>query len=238
MLVSPTEYHVLRLAPSDWESSSLPEKYGADYMFASEGQGLVGVQRKEIKDLVASVHDNRLSREVAQLTDGRLQLAVLIIEGQIQWTNTGQSLSHRGEWTRAMQVGLELSLQQKGIWIMYSSSLLDTIESLSLLKKWCQKTEHRLLETRNKTRRDGVFGTVTRRESNDLHFLQGLEGISVTRAKAILNHFNRLPLRWACTVEDMSEVPGIGKGTAAKIIEAFGTIQDEAEMDEVIYGSN
>ena len=84
--------------------SSTPEKHGSDYLFLS-GAGLVGVQRKEVKDWVASCFDGRLAKELRQMRT--LDLAVVVVEGKMVWSETGTLLSGWGRgYTRAMHLGV------------------------------------------------------------------------------------------------------------------------------------
>jgi len=64
MLVAPTEPMTLKALGT---VSLVPEDYGSDFLWASPVFGLVGVQRKEASDFVASVMDGRLDKELAQM---------------------------------------------------------------------------------------------------------------------------------------------------------------------------
>lgn len=234
MLVAPSEPKPFLVLG---DSSSIPERYGVDFLFGSEGQGLVGVQRKTITDFIASIRDNRLQREVPLMLDGRLDRPILILEGVSQWTNTGQLLHSRITWTMSQHLGLILSLNFRGIWVVSTSTMAESIDTLSLLTKWCEKTEHKGLDTRPKMNRDPVFGTKVERNGKDrprhqaLNLLQGIDGVSITRARAIYDHFGEAPLRFMCTADEMAEVPGIGIVTAKKIVDVFGDIYQEAGDD-------
>src|SRR5215472_11777188 len=100
MLISPTEPAEFRVLG---EVSSVPELYGADFLMYGPKIGRVGVQRKEINDFVASIRDDRLAKEVAQLKS--LNVGMLVLEGGVEWTNDGSLLSTRSPLSRAQFLG-------------------------------------------------------------------------------------------------------------------------------------
>src|SRR3990167_6796497 len=87
---------------------------GADVLIATR-LGLVGVQRKEVRDLVASVKGERLAKELGQMQ--HLDLAVLVVEGEPRWTADGQLLDDHVRWTRRQHHGTLLSIQAAGVWL-------------------------------------------------------------------------------------------------------------------------
>src|SRR5688572_29969153 len=103
--------------------SPLPEQYGCDFLIPCP-VGMVGVQRKEIHDLIASRGDGRLVRELAQMK--QLDIAVLLVEGRLKWTSDGKLLSSRTSWTRPQHLGLLFSVQSSGIWVNSATDIQDT----------------------------------------------------------------------------------------------------------------
>lgn len=212
MLVAPTERHFHDLGTS----SSIPERYGADFLLVSPSLGKIGVQRKEVEDLVASVNDGRLYKELIQMR--ALDIGVLLIEGRLQWTADGLLMS-KAKWTRAQHLGVVLSANLKGYWTISSNGVDDTREWLRQFTKWAGRTTHKGLTTRPKPTRD-EWGT---RQSRDwgLHVLMSFDGIGSEVAGAMYDHFGGLPMRWDVTEAEMMEVKGIGKGRARKMMEAL-----------------
>jgi ERCC4-type nuclease len=180
--------------------------------------GLIGIQRKEVTDLVASVQDGRLSKELAQMKS--LDIGILLIEGRMLWTSEGTLLRdhQHGRWTRQQQLGVELSAQLKGVWIVKSDSLQGTIELLSMLQSWAT-TDRSLLSTRtgpvspwgHKTNLDWLY-----------HLVQGIEGVGPKLAKVIVDKFG-CPFQWIPEVTPLSltALEGIGHGRAEKIYKAL-----------------
>ena len=193
-------------------TSSQPERYGADFLMFSPHIGRVGVQRKEIHDLIASLHDGRLSREIPQLQS--LDMAVLVIEGRLEWTNDGfLFLENKYEFTKAQFLGICWSLYLNGVLPSFTGSQTETIEYLSLFSRWIQKERHTSLTSRSKAVAKNLYGT---RESRDwqIHVMEGFPGVGYGRATNIVDYFGGLPLAWTGSLK---EVPGIGPKTAKKL---------------------
>jgi ERCC4-type nuclease len=210
MLLSPTENQLRKLLPQA-HTSTVPETHGADILFATR-MGLIGVQRKEVQDLIASVIDGRLSKELAQMKS--LDVGILLIEGRQLWSGDNLMLGIKTRWTKAQQLGVELSAQLKGVWIVKSESLQGTIQLLSMLEDWAS-TDRSLLSTRtgpvspwgHKTNRDWLY-----------HLIQGIEGVGPKLAKVIVDKFG-CPFKWVdeITPLTLTTLEGIGSVKAASI---------------------
>ncbi len=217
MLVAPSEHRLASLG----ESSSLPETMGADFLLFTR-HGLVGVQRKEVKDLVASVHDGRYQREVAQLCSSGLHQGVLVIEGDYRFDLNGNSIALKHtRWTRASLHGIEMSTQLLGIWVIRTDSLDDTANWLTQAESWFDKAEHLSLSVRPKVPA-GVWEDPTRHFW--LRVLQSFDGISAKTAGAIYDQSVKdgvQLLGWQVDRDWLLSVSGVGKGRADKLMSAF-----------------
>lgn len=212
MLVSPAEPATLRALG---QSSAVPERYGADFLFASPVFGAVGIQRKELNDFVASNYDDRLDRELAQMKS--LGLGVLLIEGRPRWTDEGLLMGTRTKWTVAMHRGRLWSVQNAGVWVDSVESMTETIEWLGLFQKWAMKQRH---GSRSRKGPKDAFGT-SRNADWSVHLLQGFEGIGAETARAMVDAFGGPPLQWSVSEKELLAVKGIGKGRAKKLMEAL-----------------
>lgn len=218
MLISPTEPEALRCIGT---TSSVPEGYGVDIFWPSK-MGLAGVQRKEVKDLVNSVHDGRLNKELAMMN--QLNVKLLIIEGDMLWTTEGQSLTVQS-WSMPQHLGLQLSIQLSGCWVLSSRSLQETISYLSILQKWTNKEDHGSLAHRpNPT---SQWGKVDNRDWG-IYLLQSFPKIGYKVAGQIYDHFGGVPLEWTATEDELNEVPGIGPGRSRSLL----AVLQRAESDE------
>lgn len=217
MFISPTEPERLR---DIGVVSILPESFGADILFQSE-LGLVGVQRKEFpNDFLASVHDGRLNKQIAQMQD--LNLGVLLLEGIERWTTDGklirQSYDKRNGWSRVQHRNYLVSVQLRGVVIAQADNLTDTIGYCNSLQVWCNKPNHDSLSIRGGVERD-AWGNIGNREYAE-YLIQGLPDIGPKLARAILDTIG-LPFRLNVTEEELMTVPGISKGRARKIRRVF-----------------
>lgn len=194
--------------------SPLPERFGVDFLIPCP-VGMVGVQRKEIHDLIASRADGRLARELAQMK--ALDIAILLVEGRLRWTTDGVLSTSRSKWTRAQHLGLLFSIQSTGVWVNSAESLLESREYLSHLEKWMMKGDHKGLLTRPKPQT--IWGN---RDDRDwaCHTIQSVDGVGPEMAGRIFDKFG-LPFTCSVTVEELMTVEGIGRKRAEKIVRAF-----------------
>lgn len=207
MLVAPTEPTRLKALG---RSSSTPEKHGVDIMFATP-QGLFGVQRKEILDFLNSVRDGRLAREYPLMQT--LTTKVLLIEGRQRWSTEGYLLNvedrSRQVWTRDQFRSYMLSVQARGIWVVETDDLTDTISWVQNFERWASKSSHTSLLTRPKPQ--AAWG---KPDNHDwlLFLAQSFQQIGVVQAERLINHFGgTLPISWTCTRDELGKTPGIGK---------------------------
>ena len=114
ILVSPTDRDLLSLLGDRAMSHSLPEQHGADALSVVSGRGKLAIQRKSFPDdLLASIDDGRLARELAMLA--RTEYPVLLVEGRPQWTADGHLMaSWASRWTRQ-----QLRNLLRSVWLIH-----------------------------------------------------------------------------------------------------------------------
>jgi len=213
LLVSPTEQKLKELGTV----SSLPEQYGADFLFPGK-DGLVGVQRKEIRDLVASLHDGRLAKELGQMKS--LAQAILLVEGEVRWSSSGNLMAIRRPFTRAQWYGVMFSVQSSGLWVISTDGVDESRIVLPLVEKWLQKNRHGSLAGRPNP--NGDWGTVGSRDWG-IHLLQSFQGIGAETAGRIYDYFEGVPLGWMVSQGELQNVKGVGKGRAETLYRALGS---------------
>lgn len=196
-------------------SSQAPERFGADVLLTTKSYGAVGIQRKEVNDLIASIHDGRLQKELQQMKT--LGLGVLLVEGTLRWTEDGQLLSS-SPWTVSQHLGVMWSVQSRGFWIASTDHLRATCNYISTFTRWLAKSQTSSLNKRPGA--TSVWGSVNSRDWA-LHLLQSFQGIGYDLATAIYDHFGRLPLTWTVNELDLQQVPGIGPKRAQNLIDAL-----------------
>jgi ERCC4-type nuclease len=212
-LLSPTDRELLTLlAPHDYRSHSLPEQYGADVLIIGK-PGRLGIQRKTVDDLFASLRDGRTAEQFCKMKD--LDYAILIREGTVTWTDDGHLMhAYQTRWTKSALRGLMRSVVSlvQCVEVEETESILETAERVLEIEQWFMKGEHTSLLRRPKPA-GSTWGTLKNRDYARF-FLQSFPGISVGLADAILDHFNRVPVAWDCTLRDLRDVPGIGEKRA------------------------
>lgn len=211
MLISPTEPASFRAVG---EVSSLPEKYGVDFLFAKNGKWW-GVQRKEHADFVSSVQDGRLAKELAQMQ--QLSQGMLLLEGAGKWTNDGELMGWGAAWTRKQEHAYLWTVRSRGVWVDRTENAVDTASRLRAFEDWASKGTHRSSHTR-----PGPTSSWGRATSRDwaVHLLCGFEGVGPEIAARILDAFG-VPFAWKVTREELMQVEGIGKKRADKLIAAL-----------------
>lgn len=215
MLISPSE-------PAPFKAlgkvSMRCEQYGADFMFVSP-LGLIGIQRKEIDDLIQSIQiGGRLQEQLAKMN--QLSIKVLLIEGATSWTTDG-NLQSRHQWTQSQHYGVMWSAQLQNCWIGQTGSMQDSVDYLRRLERWAlRKSNHDGLVRRPKV--SALYGT---RDSKDwaVGLLSQIDGIGLDRAGKIFDKVG-LPLVWDERIgwEEILEIDGIGVGTVEKIVKCLG----------------
>lgn len=214
ILVSPAEPPFFR---SKGTTSPLTEKMGVDFLWSMGGVDLGGAQRKELRDLVASLNDGRLSKELAQMEV--LGFRGLVIEGRGKWTRDGVLVDSYTKFTKKALTGVVLSIQHKGVRVWWSDGKDETWQAIEWMRAWSLKDEHNGLVGREPVRKT-KWGRASNRDYA-VHVLTSLPGVGVKTAEAILDHFGWLPLVMGVSEEQLLEVPGVGKVMARRMMEVF-----------------
>lgn len=214
--VAPTEPPSLKAIG---KVSSLPERVGADVLFFSRGQKHA-IQRKELRDLLASIADGRLAKELAQMRTAVAGHRLLIIEGKTQWSMDGKLLGTYGQdWTLRQWLGMLWSVHEAGCEVMQTQSLEQTIQAVQWFVEWAGK-DHRSLKQRPGLGK-GMWGT----NPDDAEWiswcLQSIPGISSVLAERIHKAVGN-PLTLRVTKEDLLKVEGLGPKKVNAILRLFG----------------
>ncbi len=190
--------------------SSLPELYGADILFTTfTTKLLVGVQRKEISDLIASLQDGRLGKEVAQLQQCDVKL--LIVEGKQRWSNEGILLNvykNMKSFNKLQYRNALFSVRLRGVWVIESEDATDTAKICRQLDKFLDKDTHGSLLSRVSPKGDS-WGRKGNRDWG-IHVWTSFPGIGTTIAQDLYDKVG-LPFKLTVTREELMEIKGMGK---------------------------
>lgn len=227
VLVSPAEpasvkdlfARTLALTAHEPLVSSKPETMGADFLWRVRGSWWA-VQRKELKDLLSSMEDGRLSKELGQMASS-VARGWIVIEGAPQWTLDGELLNN--PWGRpfnhAAWIGLISSIQGAGVSVLHVSDMRATCGTIVGLINYTAKTSHNTATSRPGAQ-GGKWGHASSRDWG-VHLLQSFPGIGPEVAGAIYDHFGGVPMQWTVNEQDLLGVAGVGKGRASKLIQSL-----------------
>lgn len=230
MLVSPTESPAARaLGTSSWKG----EEYGADFFWVARKR-LYGVQRKALKDFIASVDDGRLATERLQMFS--LDHAFLILETGERGGGAPREMPNLTlaacsgfgrPWTGPQLRGVLYGLMADGIQVVCTRDEAETIQRVVELEAWSRKESH------DAARGPGIAPTNVFGERGNKEYgcwiLRHLPGVGAKTADAIWEHFGGLPfqMRDGVGVRELMEVPGVGKVSAQRIYDAFDRGESE-----------
>lgn len=191
------------------------EEYGCDVTVRGT-HAVIGIQRKSMQDLVASIGDGRLQRDIMGARVGmmarELDVAVLLVEGDVR------DLSSFGpQWTESSLRKLLWGVRGRGVWVERTGRLSETVEVVSWFAEWADRPSGGTLATMPKSWR-GVHVDVKREWGEWV--LQVLPGVGVKLARRIYDQLG-VPLRWEVGKEELMEVEGIGEKKAEKILGVF-----------------
>lgn len=224
LLLSPTENEVRKTLAAHYpdyivRNSALCEPNGADIITRSS-KGLVGYQRKTLSDLKASLIDGRLYKELAQLrTSSIIAYPFLIVEHDSRQVTTDGSFLDVTFPLRDYQ-SLITKIQVVGIKYLHSLNHRGTIDAIVNSSTYLSKTSS--TELRRPTPPKNAWGEKGNKEYLS-YILQSFPGIGPKVADAIVKHFGGLPLAWLLEVDELMEVPGVGRQTADKLYNFFNS---------------
>lgn len=170
------------------------------------------IERKTCSDFALSIVQGRLFRQAMRLTqemqDRTVSVSALIVEGQEDEFN-------RINVSREAILGAMTSIQVKFHLPVFRT--MTPFESVKLM----EIIYHQLiLDDENHGRsfpmRWGKFSKKNRMK-NQIHILQGLPGVGSARAADLLSHFGSVGSVFAASLDELSQVKGIGKTTAKTI---------------------
>jgi ERCC4-type nuclease len=213
ILISPSEPAELRQMLKA-VNSPLCEKLGCDVL-APTKKGLLGVQRKEASDFIASLEDGRLAKQLPLLVNNTA-LPVLLLEGSFHF-NVENHLQFGTRATRYTKQGIHNLIRSavycNGVSVEYSADLADTPVIIGELIDFINR-EHKSLLKRPKLQ--GVWGKPTPVEALG-YFYQGIDSVGVVLSQALMKKYPCPTDLINASFNDLQALPQIGKQRAEKI---------------------
>jgi len=193
----------MKLYEVGWEQRKLAI---ADYWFFTHDFKKVGIERKEIGDLLNSIGD-KLSRQLENQLD-HYDLNILLLEGSWKKVSSGEILTARGiqyqTWT--MVWNYLRRWQDKGVTLELTISEGHTIQRLNELFALYQKPYSLSAKTKDFT------------DERVLAFPSGCRGKT---AMDCLEYFGSLAVIASVFPEELEEVNGVGSKKALAIYDHF-----------------
>jgi len=217
VLLSPSETRLRDRFGTEGLTCGVPESMGADIVLYTPC-GIYGAQRKEFPhDFISSMYDGRLARETG-LMAANLDFYEVILEGEEEYDkNNNLVMNYKAPrmitWSQVQ--GMKLSLRYvRGINIVQVRNIADTARYIQLVDHYFNQEKHVGLFRRPTGK--GSWGPMSKNETW-LWILQGFPNVGPGLADNILGHFGSIPLKWTCSLDEMMEVPKIGKSRAEKL---------------------
>jgi ERCC4-type nuclease len=165
------------------------------------------VERKTLLDFAQSLIDGRLFSQAARLAT-LAQRGVIVLEGAI-----GQLQASRMS-RESLQGALITMSVFHGLAILRAQNAAETARLLVYLAQQARRYANGVVP------RPGY--RPKRRRARQLYVLQGLPGVGPERAERLLERFGSVERVTCATVEELTDVPGIGETTAENIRWALG----------------
>ncbi|RLE45062.1 hypothetical protein DRJ16_00525 [Candidatus Woesearchaeota archaeon] len=170
----------------------------ADYLLSSD----VGVEVKSVSDFVQSIVDGRLFRQIRMMKE-RFNKPLLIIEGE-------ESLfEQRGLHPNAINGAIASIVVDYGVPIVWTKNKLETAHLLYAIAKREQSNNKKAVNLHAKKPKELC--------SQQEYVVSALPGVGSSMAKDMLKRFRTIRAIVDASVEELMQVPRIGKKTAEKI---------------------
>lgn len=235
--MSPSEKDLPGALGDDCMVSSIPETKGADILIYSDA-GLMGLQRKAIPhDFLDSFTDGRLARALA-LMKQRCAFQRVVGEGKFRYypDKTVDLGRYKGgkriptRFTKSHVKGMINDIELvHGVLIDWTEGVEDTVLYLRCMRKFLDDKTHVGLYRRPKAQ--GLWNVPTGKDI-ELWILQSFPGIGPTTADKIIKFFGGVvPMRWACSVDDLCMVPGISRSKAEELWKYLPSEQPKIQVE-------
>lgn len=204
-----------------------------DFAFSGNGpeeaEWLIGVERKTISDFVSSMYSGRFQSHQLPGLVSAYNVVYLIVEGMFRFDiRDGRVKVFQGDWRTAMlgrqEVGMDgvigamnSIMCQAGVKLMTTSSERDTAAVLMSLVKWWGKrwTEHKSLTPATPIPVHSLHKLSTQEK-----VAMCLPGIGADKATKVCKQFPSIKAMVLADAEDWTQIEGVGKTIATKIVEA------------------
>ena len=199
---------------------------GFDMMLYTEA-GKVGIERKKVPgDLISSIEDGRLGREILAMRE-ECQIKIILFHGIMRYNENGtlklgKRTSYR--WTDKGIRNLRRTLEfVEGCYIEYARNNEELVKVVNEIQAYLDEDSHLSTKGRSPIRTDWIKPT---REERIRYFYDGLPGVAVVGATKLAQKFPNPMDLYQASPEQIAEIPRFGKNTALKIFNFLRGIQE------------
>lgn len=191
---------------------------GFDMMLFTNA-GTLGIERKKVPmDLLNSVTDGRLNREILAMRE-ETQIQILLLHGRMNFYSNGMlklwGRRPNRNWTKRGVANLLRTVQYiEGIYVEWADTNRELVQTVHDLQTYFDKKDHLSLKSRPRVETNWIVPT---RGERVIHFYDGLPGVAAIGAKKLYDKYPSPIQLYEATVEDLMQVSGIGKVMANSI---------------------
>jgi len=194
---------------------------GFDIMLMTNN-GNVCIERKAVPgDLVASISDGRLGREILNMRE-ESKFNVVLLQGRMKFDKDGllvipgrTKVKNPYRWNRKGLNNIRRTWEYvEGCFTEYAQNSNDLVNVLNNIQDYFDKGKHLSMKSRPQIQTNWF---VPSRGEKVIYFYQGLPGVATIGAKKL---YDKFPSPWdlyRASIEDIDDIPRIGIGLATKI---------------------
>lgn len=180
--------------------------------------GKVGIERKKVPgDLLSSVDDGRLNREILALRE-ECTVSIILLHGAIYYNkNDTVRLGKRTSyyWTRKGVTNLLRTIQYvEGCYLEQARNNFELVQVMHNLQEYFDRKEHLSIRGRSPIRSDWIKPIYTEKVR---YWMDGLPGVGARGAMLLTERFSTPMSLFQASIEEIMEVPGIGRALATGI---------------------
>ena len=182
--------------------------------------GVIGIERKKVPDdLLASVQDGRLNREILAMRE-ETQIQILLLHGRINYNPNGslktwRNRPQRYNWSRKGITNLLRTIRYvEGLYVEEAKNNAELVQLVYDLQLYFDQKHHLSIKSRPRIETSWFLPSHAERV---IYFYSGLPGIATIGAKKFYDKFPSPLELFGASVEQIAEISGIGKSTATSV---------------------
>lgn len=188
---------------------------GFDFLLYTQ-RGKIPIERKTPSDLIASISDGRLARELRAMRE-ESRFYIVLLHGRFTYNKDDELVmrGHGRKWTKKGVRNLLRTIELvEGAKLEYAETDEELVKVVQELQEYFDKTHHLSLKIRAGLETNWLVPT---REEKVRHFYQGLPSISAIRARTLAKVFASPLDLFGASIDDLMKLPGFGRNLATGV---------------------